>query len=75
MLDDSWWLEPDEERRPDHRPICHSCGNRIDGDTVWVHCGNPFHRECLKEIFKEEAREEIKQRLRDAIFSAEPYRE
>lgn len=75
MIDWDTWLIPDEEKRPDHRPICHACGERIDGYTVYVHCGEPYHRECLKEVFEEEARDEIEQRLRDAAHDAEDYKE
>lgn len=75
MLDDSWWLDPDEERRPDHRPICHACGERIDGFTVYVRCGEPYHRDCLKEIYEEEAEKEIEQMLRDAAHDEYDYRE
>lgn len=68
------WLVPDEEKRPDHRPICHACGERIDGENVYVYYADPYHRECLEEVFRDEAEEEIENRLRDAATSAEPYR-
>lgn len=74
MIDWDAWLIPDEEKRPDHRPICHACGERIDGYTVYVHYAEPYHRECLKEIFEEEAEKEIEQMLRDAACDEYDYR-
>ena len=63
---DDWYTTDPREYMPDHRVRCKLCGEPIEDDEVYTYYADDYHRECLKEVFEEEAQEEINARLSTA---------